>query len=425
MLKLQKCGVLLLAGLLGASLLLTACNGDATPTDTSAQTAGETTADTLPVNEIAYKVTVLNHDGTPASDVIVKIQKNGTDEAFNLVGPTGAATFRLAEGDYTVLIESPSGQAFHYNTEAAVLTPDAPEITLTIFEGATHTQPLNAPSKNGEYTRFEASSVGEGNTYIPYNSGDYTYVIFTPTRPGVYEFGYVSESGAELTYHGSPINVFENPLMDTIDGKVTFSITAGSVGGTPDTTAQFVFRLSGSGDGCMFTVTRTGDVPKSPYDEPWTVPTAPAEALKPYDGITGGTLTDLDVTNPALTVVMGEDGYYHYGAADGPVVFLRISSANPYMADFETICESTRICAYLYHEDGSFDQRISYNELIAEYLTVANEEGVVPLNQQLADMVKTAGNYMGWWNFSDNLDIFGDKIVDPAIAWLFACAVYQ
>ena len=50
---------------------------------------------------------------------------------------------------------------------------------------------------------------------------------------------------------------------------------------------------------------------------------------------------------------------------------------------------------------------------------------MVPLNDQLADMVKTAGSYMGWWNFSDDLDIFGDKIVDPAIAWLFPCAVYQ
>ena len=121
----------------------------------------------------------------------------------------------------------------------------------------------------------------------------------------------------------------------------------------------------------------------------------------------------------------GEDGYYHLNTSDGPVVFIRLSSANPYMADFKTICDTTRICAYLYHEDGSFDQRVSYNEMILEYLTVANEDGVVPLNSQLADMVKTAGDYMGWWNFSDNLDIFGDKIVDPAVAWLFACAVYQ
>ena len=107
------------------------------------------------------------------------------------------------------------------------------------------------------------------------------------------------------------------------------------------------------------------------------------------------------------------------------MVFIRLSSASPYMADFKKVCETARICAYLYNEDGSFDKRVSYNELVDEYLTVVNEDGVVPLNDQLADMVKTAGDYMGWWNFSDGLDIFGDKIVDPAIAWLFPCAVYQ
>ncbi len=425
--KIHRFAALTLAGLMGASLLLTSCEKDV-PWDEETPpsvTAGEMNPETTPEDEVSYKVTVLNHDGTPAQDIIVKVQKNGEEAAFKLVGPTGFATFTLAEDSYTVLIESPSGKTLHYDTEAAVLTPDAPEITLTIYEAVVNTQHLNAPSKHGDYIGHEAASVGEGLTYVPYVTSDYTYVVFTPTRPGMYEFGYESDTEVTLSYHGAPINVFENPLMDTIDGKVSFAITAGSVGGTPDTTAQFVFRLEGTGSGCMFSVTRTGDVPKSPNDEPWVVPMPPAGTLKPYEGVTDGTLTDLDVTNPALTVVLGEDGYYHLDTADGPVVFIRLSSANPYLADFKTICDTTRICAYLYNEDGSFDKRISYNEIILEYLTVANEDGVVPLNEALADMVKTAGEYMGWWNYSDDLDIFGDKIVDPAIAWLFACAVYQ
>ena len=422
----HKFAALALAILVGA-LSLAACNSATPPQETSATTqSGEVGESAPPANQITYKITVQNHDGTPAKDIIVKVQKNGADQAFNLIGPTGAVSFTLAEDDYTVLIESPSGKALHYDTEAAVLSPAAPEITLTIFEAAVSTQPLNAPSqKGGDYIRFDAPNVGEGKTYIPYNSGDYTYVIFTPTRPGMYEFGYESESAVNLTYHGAPINVFENSLLETVEGKVTFPITAGSVGATPDTTAQFVFRLEGTGSGCMFTATRTGDVPKSPYDEPWTIPMPSADMLKPYEGITDGKLTDLDVTNPALTVVLGDDGYYHLNTADGPVVFIRLSSANPYMADFKTICDTTRICAYLYNEDGSFDRRESFNEMVLEYVNVANEDGVVPMNEQLAYMVKTAGDYMGWWNFSDDLDIFGDKIVDPAVAWLFACAVYQ
>ena len=240
----------------------------------------------------------------------------------------------------------------------------------------------------------------------------------------MYEFTCEGEN-AVISYHGAPINVFDHPLLETVDGKVTFDIPAGSIGDSPDATARYVFRLEGTGNGCTFTATRTGDIPKSPHDEPWVIPMPTAEDLKPYEGVTDGRLTDLDVTNPALTVVKGEDGYYHLNTADGPVVFIRISSASPYMADFNKICETARVCAYVYNEDGSFNRRESYNEMILEYVTVANEDGVVPLNDQLAYMVKTAGDYMGWWNFSDGLDIFGDKIVDPAIAWLFACAVYQ
>ena len=418
--------LLALAGIMSASLLLSACDknipfDDQTPPVTDGEAAE---SDTTPQNEISYKVTVQNSDDTPASDVIVKVLKGGEELSFKLVGPTGFVTFKLAEDSYTVRIETPSGEALHYDAEAAVLTPAAPEITLTVHETVTATFPLNAPSKRGDYGSFDAAALGEGQAFISYNSGDYTYVVFTPTRPGMYEFSCEGED-ATLSYHGAPINVFETPLADVVDGKITLAIPAGSIGDSPDATAQFVFRLEGVGSGCIFTVTRTGDVPKSPYDEPWTVPMPTAEDLVPYAGVTDGTLTDLDVTNPALTVVLGEDGYYHLNASDGPVVFIRLSTANPYMADFKTICDTTRICAYLYNEDGSFDRRESYNEMILEYLTVANEDGVVPLNEQLAYMVKTAGDYMGWWNFSDGLDIFGDKIVDPAIAWLFACAVYQ
>lgn len=412
-----------LAGLLGVSLLLASCEK---PPTQSPETTDPAPAESLtsPDGEATYTVTVQNPDGTPAKDIIIKVQKDGVNVAFKLISSTGATVFQLPKDEYTVVLESPSGKALHYDVDAAFLTPDVTETTLTVRETADDTLSLTAPSKNGDYTRQEAAAVGEGSTFVLFVTGEYTYAVFTPTRPGVYEFTCEGEDTA-LTYHGAPINVFEQPLAYTVDGKITLTVTAGSVGTTPDTTAQFVFRLEGAGSGCTFIITRTGDVPKTPYDEPWTVLTAPAEALKPYEGITDGTLTDLDVTNPALTVVLGDDGYYHLDTADGPVVFIRLSSANPYMADFKTITDTARICAYLYNEDGSFDRRESYNELILEYVTVANEDGVVPLNEQLAYVVKTAGNYMGWWNFSDGLDIFDGKPVDPAVAWLFACAVYQ
>ena len=134
------------AGLLSASLLMTACDKDVPFDDeTPPVTNGEATeSDTTPQNEISYKVTVQNPDGTPSSDVIVKVLKDGEEVSFKLVGPTGFATFKLAEDTYSVLVETPAGEALHFDAEAAVLTPETPEITLTVYKTAAATQMLNA-----------------------------------------------------------------------------------------------------------------------------------------------------------------------------------------------------------------------------------------------------------------------------------------
>ena len=85
--RIHRYTALALAGLLGASLLLTACEKDA-PWDEETppvSTEGITDPDTSPENEVSYKVTVQNHDGTPAHDIIVKVLKDGTEVAFKLV----------------------------------------------------------------------------------------------------------------------------------------------------------------------------------------------------------------------------------------------------------------------------------------------------------------------------------------------------
>ena len=171
--RIHRYTALALAGLLGASLLLTACDNGKTPDATTPDTmvSGDA-SDTAPANEVSYKVTVKKSVGTRAHDIIVKATKDGAEIAFKLVGPTGFVTFTLPEDSYTVVVETPAGEPLYVDTDAAVLTPDAPEITLTVLEAAVSTQPLDAPSKHGDYVRQEAALVGEGQTYIPYVSGD-------------------------------------------------------------------------------------------------------------------------------------------------------------------------------------------------------------------------------------------------------------
>ena len=151
-----------------------------------------------------------------------------------------------------------------------------------------------------------------------------------------------------------------------------------------------------------------------------------AKASKAYEGTLGSTLKDIDVTSLDLTVVYNEsDGFYHYGSADGPVVFIRISSASPYMDSLVTVTEFSRLGVYIYDENGKFVRKESYHEMLDAYKVVCDENGVCPLTPELEYMVKKFGEKQGWFDFSNDRDLFGDKLVPPTTAWLFICCYYE
>ena len=89
------------------------------------------------------------------------------------------------------------------------------------------------------------------------------------------------------------------------------------------------------------------------------------------------------------------------------------------------MCETDRIRAHFYDENGKFLRKEGYSQLILDYAEVANDDGLVPLNTQLAYVLQSAGQYMGWWDFENNRDVFGDIVVPVETAWLFACAYYR
>ncbi len=424
--------------LLGTTALLAACNGD-TPggtESTDAATEAPTTA------EVKYRVALNTPDGSPVTDVILKVHKDGSEVTTKVVGPTGAAAFTLPAADYTLSLESPSGTRYYFDGTAA-LTPAVPELTLTVYPGVADTWRLSGPSKltlDGSYADHEAGVITEGTTYVELNATDHTYLVFNPTRGGIFEF--TASEGIELAYHGMPILIYDEPRMEPDDkGVLTIPVEATSIGS--DSVSQLVFRVTateGSGKtDTLVTVKWTGEIQKSPEEQaPWVTVEAdraaidalatfkePAEGDK-WLGLTAGTLTNLNVEKDAsLTVVLADDGYYHLGTADGPMVFVRITSDSPYVEDFVKMCETDRLRAYFYDENGTFLRKEGYNTLFAAYGEVANADGVVPLNEQLAYVIQNTGRHMGWWNYDQNSDIFGDAVIDPSIAWLFACAVYQ
>ncbi len=424
-------------GLCAASMLFASCNSDK-PTPDPADTAEST-----PAADINCKITLKDADGQAVTNIVLKVWQNDAEIATKMVGATGSLDLILPAGDYTYTLETPDGSKLYYDTEAAKITPaSSGDLSITVWRGASDTWTLNAPSLkslDGSYAEFNAPLVGEGSTYIEFAQDDYTYVIFNPTRAGIFEFS--ASEGVEIAYHGMSILVYDEPRVSANDkGVISMPVEATSLGG--DGISQMVFRIKApeglDTDGTLFTVTRTGDIIKSPEElASWVVYEADQSALdalatfkEPAEGdkwatLTSGTLQNLDLKDADLTVVLGSDGYYHLGTADGPMVFVRITSDSPYIEDFVKMCETDHLRAYFYDENGTFLRKEGYNNLFNSYGEVANADGVVPLNEQIAYAIQNVGRHMGWWNFAQNSDIFGDEVFPTETAWLFACAIYQ
>ncbi len=410
---------LLMMGLLTVAIL-TGCNGgNDLPNDTHPDTEAPTEAPTEAAT-IACTVTVLDYEGNPMADVVVTVLKDGEQVKMNVSKADGTANFKLAPDTYEVTVASTAGD-FYYDSKAAVLSPEATELTLTLYNQADAEHAVTIWPAGGEK---HALPVGEGATFIELDGG-MTYVVFRPERDGIYEISYIADGNIDLGYYGSPMVVFDTKMLETVDNKVTLSVHKSSI--NPEgSTAMFVFGLEPDAvetDGCIVTVTRIGDPEKTPEDEPW-VEYKPTQ-VKAYEGTLSGTFKDIDVTNPTVTVVYSEtDGYYHYGTIDGPVVFIRITSDSPYLDALTTVAEKSRVGVYHYDENGKFTGRESFHDMIAAYAEIVNADGVCPLTPELEYMIKTFGTEKQWWDLSFSGNIFRDKIVTPETAWLFICGYY-
>ena len=415
--------ILRLAAVLAAGLLFSAalsgCNQSTVPPENT-EPSTETETQTEAISSINCTVTVVDYKGDPMADVVVSVLKDGKEVKKNVSKADGIVKFKLDADSYEVSATSATGD-FYYDTKSAVLSAEAAELTLTLYNKASTDHAVTIWPTSGEK---KAVPVGEGASFIALDGG-MTYVVFRPERDGIYEISYIADGGIDLGYYGSPTVVFDTKMLETVDHKVTLSVHQSSISGE-GATAMFVFGLEPDAvetTGCIVTITRMGDPEKTPADEPW-IEYNPTQA-QAYEGTISGTFKDIDVTNPAVTVVYNEaDGYYHYGTADGPVVFIRITTDSPYLAALTTVAEKSRVGVYHYDENGKFTSKESFHDLIAAYAAIVNADGACPLTPELEYMIKTFGEYQKWWDLSFSGNIFQEKIVSPETAWLFICGYY-
>ena len=137
--------------------------------------------------------------------------------------------------------------------------------------------------------------------------------------------------------------------------------------------------------------------------------------------------------------MLGDDGYYRLGTANGPKVYVRLSASSDYfgvdpetglnnVAAFSTMMENTRLCRYFYDEDGNFIKKESYNEIFNRYLEIIDTSGIYPLDEALEYVIKQSGEQRDWWNYESDNNLYTMYGVDqPPVenAWLFAACTIK
>ena len=418
--KAKRTGTLVLALLLSIAMMLSACGGQTS--------TGETTANS---GEITYSVAVVDALGNPWTDgVIVRFLQGGQQAAMQVADAGGVAEKALPAGEYNLelMFTDENGQYYYDQSDADALTLTAEKTSLQVELSFIPTaEPETLVVENKEY---QAYPVGVGGTYVDLIPGERTYFLFTPTEPGTYEFSMVGDA-EKIGYYGGTFFVQSESVAEVVDNVFTLSVRAGMIG-TEGSTAVMVLGIdAGSAENCTLTITRTGDPEHTVEDEPWHVYQPTAE-LAPYTLSASASLKEFDLTASSGTynlVLNEKDGFYHLDSADGPLVLVSLGVDGTYLDCFQTILDRSGVTKYFYDDAGEFIKKESYTECLLQYIENMDEKsGVYPLTEDLKYIIQQRGDHVGWFDKTSSSYLFVDKNgmpldgINPEISWLFMCS---
>ena len=243
----------------------------------------------------------------------------------------------------------------------------------------------------------ESLVVGRNNVTLD-NTYPYTLYEFSPSQTGIYQ---IRAAQGRVGNFGSPFNPVDN---------------------TPNKTNTIIWTCTAVGQSIMVgftgpksttcTIIRTGDyVP--PVEVPWTVYENTYDFSYELDA--NAETVDIDMTDGGEhTAVLGADGFYHYGDAEGPLMVADLSTAEINFADAYV---NGGLRVWLQDENHETIIKVDYNEAMNQYLLA----GLVPVTAELAMMLQTLGDAGAWWNA--NGMIFGEIVPENTnIAWMHLCA---
>ncbi len=399
---------------------------------------GEDTPDSPTEATLSYQVTVVDGLGQPYTEkVIVKFMQDGTQVAMSNVDSNGNAKKELPAGDYTLEIATTeSGRTCWFDQKLAVLTAENTQVQVTMaYVASGEAAALTATVPGTETSKeYQAYPVGTGSVYVPLTPGDRTYVIFTPTEGGVYQFATIG--GADLGYYGAPHFVQTNNLAEVVDHSFSISVSDSSISTEQTGTARFVIGLDAEDgtEGTILNITRTGDKEWSIEDEPWRTYQARRE-ITPYTLPEGVTLKSFELSAPtvAYKLVLNEtDRCYHLNSADGKPVFVQLEKAccgislktmvgEIIYQDGVLMQSGTAPFRYMYFNSRDDFFKEDYTDVLRQYVTQRDaSSGVYPLTEDLYYILSKGIEFMGWCNPESNNYLFAQMPnVNPELTWLF------
>lgn len=386
----------------------------------------------------SYQIKVTDYYGNP-SDLSVYVEIYKADEAapngekfikMLSANGEGIATVTLDKGDYHFKLSSADGE-FYYDSESCKLsaTETSKEIKIynlsqdkiAIFPGIV--------DENGHEVRKEvyAPVVCEGATYV--TAEGRSYFVFAPLKAGYYKVGFDGDEGVVVGYHGDANYVLLENNANVVDNS--FELKSYNEGGI--SRAVIALNSEKKADGVLL-IKYIRELEK---DIPYTELAANESTQSSYDyNYLNKLIVDFDITDKTLSVVKGEDGYYHLNTVDGPVIMVRVASSSKYLASFKDICDKTRISCIEYDENGDVTLKESYNELFLAYAGKCDGAGICPLTDELARAIKKAGQFSGWFEGENTIfvtykELNGEIVPMPIMdvveenAYLFACCYIQ
>jgi predicted small secreted protein len=397
---------------------------EAPETEESTEESTEGTAEagtTEPEPEkVAYAVTVIGSDGNARQGAVVRFYQGEEQVTMVATGADGTANAQLLPGTYTVVIDNILGE--QYETEGCTVTPETPTLTVRLFGLPAAGEEIYAYSPAADdYVAYKTGRIGEGEYYVKLTANDMTYLLFVASRGGVFRISADADKALSIGYFGSTSFVLTESVAVEENNAIEVEVY-------DDMVYNYAFVIGIAAEdaavsACNLRVEYVGEREATVEDLPWNdlMPSGTLAAFtKP-----AGTLKKFDVTDDSLQVVYNEqDGYYHVGSAQGPVLMLNLGNDSPYMDALTTVCGTMRLGVYVYDEQGNFVSKDSYNELIYAYNAVS-DGGYYPLDRTLADAMRTIGAYMGWYDASSPMSLFGAAPVVPEHAHLFACVYVQ